>query len=323
MNARPSVSVIIPSYNCARFVTDAVDSVLAQTSPPDEIIVVDDGSTDDTAQCLAPYMDRIRYVHQQNGGISSARNRGIQQAQGTLIAFIDADDRWLPDKLEKQLAYLAAHPEVDLVHTDILYWDDLTGRVTHVPQDRARFVGRCYREFFWHCRVLTSSVLVTRRALEDAGPFDPTIPGGYAEDLDFFLRIARKYSFGFVAEPLVLYRRHGNNATSNAPRMCESAFVVFDRVLKNDAAMWEVLGPAAARDYLRHLAFVAGYAYAEAGNLPQARHYFRRALGYAPRELYLWLLWWSTFIPLPLRERLRELKQRLTPRRRPASAGQV
>ncbi|MGH7747450.1 MAG: glycosyltransferase family 2 protein, partial [Candidatus Dormibacteria bacterium] len=160
----PTVSVVIPVYNAARFVTEAVDSVLAQTSPPLEIIVVDDGSTDETRARLAPYRGRIQYVLQPNSGTSRARNRALQAACGTLIAFLDADDRWLPEKLAKQLTCLAANPGVDLVHSDVLHWNDRTGTRKYIPQGRERFTGRCYREFFWHCRVLTSSVVATRRS---------------------------------------------------------------------------------------------------------------------------------------------------------------
>jgi glycosyltransferase involved in cell wall biosynthesis len=321
MKHKPTVSVIIPSYNCARFVTAAVDSVLAQTSPPEEVIVIDDGSTDDTRQLLAPYQDRIRYIHQTNAGISCARNRGIRESSGTLIAFIDADDRWLPQKLALQLECMEANPAVDLVHTEILYWDDRTGELALVPQERERFTGQCYREFFWHCRVLTSSVLLTRRCLDDVGTFDKSIPGGYAEDLDLFLRISRKYSLAFVAEPLVHYRRHGTNATLNSPRMAESAFYVFERVLRQDPQLLERLGSKAALDYLKNLAFQAGYWYVEIGNLPRARGYFRAALKLAPGSAYTWALWVSTFLPLRLRRLLRSAKQRMGQGQRATSLG--
>src|SRR5258708_5856521 len=104
------VSVIIPSYNCGRYVTEAVDSALAQTHPPAEVIVVDDGSTDDTEERLRPYSGRIRYLRKENGGVATARNRGIHEAVGELIAFLDSDDSWHPRKLEIQIEYLRQNP---------------------------------------------------------------------------------------------------------------------------------------------------------------------------------------------------------------------
>ena len=307
----PAISVVIPSYNCAHYVTQAVDSALAQSVPVDEIIVVDNGSSDDTPQVLARYGDRVRYAFQPNRGISNARNRGISMARGELIAFLDADDVWLPEKLEKQLQCLAANPEAGLVHTDILHWDDRTGELQHRPQGRERFVGRCKREFFWHCRVHTSSVLVTRRCLEAVGSFDESIPGGYAEDLDLFQRIARQFALAFVPEPLVHYRQHDHNATLNALRMAESNFYVYRRALMADPELWTMLGRKAVRSYLQHLAFMAGYTNAEAGELRRARDYFGSAVSYGPTSPYLWMLWGSTFVPLSMRQWLRSLKQRV------------
>ena len=103
MRKPDSVSVVIPSFNCGSFVSQAIDSVLAQTCAPAEVIVVDDGSTDDTAERLEPYMDRIRYVFQENRGVSAARNRAVAESRGHCVAFLDADDVWHPRKLELQL----------------------------------------------------------------------------------------------------------------------------------------------------------------------------------------------------------------------------
>src|SRR5258706_6591961 len=108
------ISVIIPTFNSAALVTAAVDSVLAQTTPPTEILVVDDGSTDDTRQRLAPYAGRLRYLHQQSKGVAAARNLGLKQATGEFVAFLDADDIWHPRKLERQLTAMTANPDIGL-----------------------------------------------------------------------------------------------------------------------------------------------------------------------------------------------------------------
>ena len=118
----PKVSVVIPSYNLGRLLTQAIDSVLAQTVVPSEIIVVDDGSTDDTQVRLEPYSGRIRCIRQGNRGVSAARNRGIREASGQLIAFLDADDVWHPRKLELQLAAFEDRPDLGLLGTGQFDW---------------------------------------------------------------------------------------------------------------------------------------------------------------------------------------------------------
>jgi len=316
VSEKPTVSVIIPTYNGAAFAVEAVDSVLAQTRPPDEIIVIDDGSTDDTQSRLARYADRIRYIRQSNGGVANARNHGIQESRGSLIAFLDGDDRWLPEKLERQLECLAAHPEADLIHTNFLHWNDHTGELTPVKPGLERYTGSCFQEFFWRCGVKTSTVLLTRRCLERVGLFDEHIPGGGSvEDFDLFLRVARHFQLAFVPEPLALYRHHGSNATLDTRRILESLFWVTERSFAMDRAFVTALGPQRVRRHMRSLAFTAGYGHAEKGDLRNARRMFRCALRYAPVSPYIWALWVSTLIPHDMRRWLRSLKQRFAPRR--------
>src|SRR5262245_37852496 len=117
-----NVSVIIPTYNSGPLVVEAVESVLRQTQPATEIIVVDDGSTDDTQERLAAYRDRIRCVRQSNARVAAARNTGLALASGEIVAFLDADDAWHPHKLERQLAVLREHPQIGLLATDLTDW---------------------------------------------------------------------------------------------------------------------------------------------------------------------------------------------------------
>jgi len=313
---KPSVSVIIPSYNCARYVCEAVDSVLAQTSPADEIIVVDDGSTDDTRARLEAYRDRTVYIEQPHSGVARARNRGIEDSSGTLIAFLDADDRWLPEKLERQLEHLASHARADLIHTNFLHWNDRTGELTRSARNPQRASGRCYLEFFWYTRVMTSSILLTRRCLDRVGGFDEHIPGRYAEDIDLCLRIARAHELAYLPEPLVLYRRHEGNTTAPGydAAMAECILYVFEKALADDPAVRSLLGEQQIAEALRAFAFYAGYQRANAGELAAARRDFRAALRYAPRSLYAWSMWGSTFLPAPLRFLLRAAKQHLVAR---------
>ena len=115
----PRVSVIIPSYNCARYLGRAIDSACEQTYMDYEIVLVDDGSTDDTKDVAMQYGQKVTYLYQQNQGLSAARNQGISKASGELLAYLDADDMWYPEKLERQVAFLDAHPECGIVHSEM------------------------------------------------------------------------------------------------------------------------------------------------------------------------------------------------------------
>jgi PAS domain S-box-containing protein len=214
--SRPVVSVVIPTYNYARFVTAAVESALAQSSVAHEIIVIDDGSTDKTRQVLVPYLDRIRYLYQSNQGLSAARNAGIRAAQGDYIALLDADDLWHPAKLEAQMRYLADHPDVGLLACD---------RVTAEPPpwpavDRAPSLSArdiTLEDLVLASRFGPSSAVIARRCFERVGYFDPALRS--VEDREMWLRIASEYPIRKLSLPLWWYRIHPANMSAVAPVM--------------------------------------------------------------------------------------------------------
>jgi glycosyltransferase involved in cell wall biosynthesis len=218
------VSVIIPTFNNADYLVQAIESVLAQTYQNFEIIVVDDASTDNTEQVLQPYAERICYVRQDQCGPSVARNRGILQAHGELIAFLDADDLWRPAKLARQVEYLDCHPEACLVYTDFTRGsqpgsNNESRLQVFKPRDSADAFHSLLEENF----IATPTVMVRRSALGHSGLFDPTLRG--SEDLDLWLRLAgqplpagepsglRRRSFGFIDEILVDVRQHESNTS--------------------------------------------------------------------------------------------------------------
>lgn len=209
-----TVSIVIPTYNVGRFLVDAIDSVLAQTYQDFEIIVVDDGSTDDTATVLAPYRERIRYYQQANAGPSVARNRGILHAEGSLIAFLDADDVWRPAKLARQVEYMNRHPEMVLCYTDF------TRSAIPGQTDESRLKiyerkgsGHVFHNLLFENFIATPAVMVRREALARAGLFDTNLKG--MEDLEMWLRLAKAGPFGFIDEVLVDVRRHDTNTTNS------------------------------------------------------------------------------------------------------------
>lgn len=200
----PQVSVIIPSYNAAEYIVEAVKSVADQTFRDWELLVVDDGSSDDTAELVKPFLSdpRIRFFHKPNGGAASARNYGIARAHADLIAFLDADDYWLPTKLEKQVAALARFPDVGICGT---------GR-THVSPTgetlrefvNVGFHGEAFPRLLFAPLADMSMGVVRRCVFDSVGLFDETLR--YSEDYEFWLRAGQSFTFHIIPESLVCIR---------------------------------------------------------------------------------------------------------------------
>jgi glycosyltransferase involved in cell wall biosynthesis len=303
------VSVVIPSYNSARFVAGAIDSALAQTYWPLEIVVVDDGSTDNTAEVLAPYGDRIRVLRQENRGLAGARNCGLRAAKGDLIALLDADDQWLPEKLEKQVALLG-DPDVGLVHCAFWHWrPDTDERIRRDLIGRARYVGDCYERLFTANGVLPSTALFRRACLDRAGLFDERLRS--VEDLDLWYRMARHFRFAYVDEPLALYRLHGDSLTQNKLRMWRSELIVTHKQLAADPEYRQRVGAALADQKLFDLCFNIGYLEFDAGNFTEARRHFAWALRRRPFRLRCASLLLASLLPGTVVRALRRAKQRV------------
>jgi glycosyltransferase involved in cell wall biosynthesis len=209
--AAARVSVVIPTFNRARLLPRAVESVLAQTQPPTEIIVVDDGSTDDTAEVLESWSSEITVLRQENRGVSAARNRGIQAARGDWIALLDSDDEWRPQKMARQLAALSESPDLRICHTDEVWIR--AGRRVNPRQKHAKHGGWIYRHCLPLCAISPSSVLMHRFMLDDVGLFDEDLPA--CEDYDLWLRVCARYPVLYVDEPLVVkYGGHDDQLSS-------------------------------------------------------------------------------------------------------------
>lgn len=192
------ISVIIPTYNRLEVLPRAIESVLNQTYRNFELIVVDDGSTDGTRQ---RYEDdpRIIYLLRENGGVSAARNSGIEIATGTYIAFLDSDDEWLPRKLEYQIALFKGAPELGFVHTEEIWIRDGV-RVNQMKKHR-KYGGWLYQRSLPLCVISPSTVMMLKEIFERHGGFDEEYVAG--EDYDLWLRITPYYEGGFIEEPLI------------------------------------------------------------------------------------------------------------------------
>lgn len=198
----PRVSVIIPTYNRKDFLLEAVDSVLAQTYEDFELIVVDDGSTDDTEEVLTSNDERLIYIYQVNRGVSAARNRGIELARGEFIAFLDSDDLWLPTKLQVQVAFMDQHHEAEICYTDEV-WIRHGVRV-NPKRKHAKYSGWIYPHCLTLCIISPSSALIRRGFFEEVGTFDPHLP--VCEDYDFWLRVTSRIPVFFIPQRLIVKR---------------------------------------------------------------------------------------------------------------------
>jgi len=215
-----SVSVVIPTYNYGRFIGEAIESVLKQTLAASEVIVIDDGSTDDTETVVREFEDRgVRYIRQENAGVCAARNTGVAESGGDLIGFLDADDTWEPTKIEKQSAKFAVDAQVGLVHCGMREFDSETGSAIaeHLVGGEE---GVADNLLLWEGPVIVGpggTIMVSREAFDTVGGFDTRMKVG--EDWDFCYRVARKYKVRFVPEALVNYRVHGAAAHHNVDNM--------------------------------------------------------------------------------------------------------
>ena len=210
------ISVIIPTYNRAALLSRAIDSVLSQSVKVDEIIVVDDGSTDDTQRVLATYHDRVESIMIENSGVSHARNVGIKAAKGAWITLLDSDDVWHPQKIELQKAYHDSHPTIMISHTEekwIRNDQEIRQKTTHKKPS-----GWCFEENLSFCKIAPSTIMIAREVFDKVGYFDESLT--VCEDYDLWLRILRVYELGLVEEVLTTkYAGHANQLSFTYPAM--------------------------------------------------------------------------------------------------------
>jgi glycosyltransferase involved in cell wall biosynthesis len=224
----PNVSVIIPNYNYSQYIGEAVESVLSQTYVNVEIIVVDDGSKDNSLEVLEIFGDKIKVIAQKNAGVSVARNNGVANSNGEFIAFLDADDVWLPEKIEKQIALFLNDKTLGLVHVAVqdidangknleTHFDGLSGEVSHelLLFRRAVILGG------------GSGIMIPRKIFDEVGGFDLRL--STSADWDIFYQISSRYKVGFINEILLKYRLHGSNMHGNIPRMEREMLIGFEK----------------------------------------------------------------------------------------------
>ena len=258
---------------------------------------------------LLPYVGKMRYFYQPNRGLPATRNRAIALARGELIAFLDADDVWLPEKLARQVDCLSQNPRIGLVHTNYVRLYDDTG--IRLPRNAPDITeGRCYTRLVLGNVLLVSSVVLRRECLDSVGVFDEKIPQGTCEDYDLWLRIARHFEFAYIPEALMLYRRHAGNMSNNTRALLEDELYVVRKALKADPSLVAQVGKQTVHGHLADLLFTLGYHCFNDGHLTEAGFYFRQALRFR-HSPYIFMLWAATFLPNDVVIRLRSFKQSL------------
>lgn len=251
----PRISVVMPAYNAQATIAEAIDSVLAQDLADLELIVVDDGATDATADIVAGYTardPRVRLVRQANAGVSAARNRAIAEARGTYIAFLDADDAWAPDKLSRQVALLDARPEVGFCYTAQTIVDG-AGRTISTYAVKPDYRGRCLPALARSNGIGLSTVMVRTELLRETGGFDESLD--LCEDWELWIRLAERAELDYVDAPLTRYRFHAGNSTRDLDRLRDAHLVVLARCRERYGAQAD----SAAAHFRAHMGYARRY----------------------------------------------------------------
>ena len=297
--SNPLISVIIPTYNNAEIIKETIESALNQTFKDFEIIVINDGSTDNSADVLRPYINsgKIIYLEQDNSGPTMARNRGIETSRGKYIAFLDNDDLWMPTKLEKQVDFLNRNEDYGMAYTDayefrgskILKSSKLTSN------DISMMTGMIFEHLMNGCFIFMSTVVVRKSVLEDMGYFDPNV-GFTCNDWELWLRISKKYKIKFIDEILIGYRRHSGNITNDTDLLTSHLLSFVNNVLTD---------PSLEARYKERRSFMigkiysrAGWDYLMAGKRKKARSAFLNYIKLNPSKVFGYKLMMKSFLAI-------------------------
>lgn len=288
----PRVSVIIPAYNAASYTIEAVESILNQTFKDFEIIVVDDGSTDNTKKLLQPYIDccKIDYIYKENGGASSARNMGIKASKGQYVACLDCDDLWLPDKLKICTEFLDKNPEVGLVYTRVCFID-LHGNIVGIPGGCC-YSGMVFEKLIGNNFIVNSTPVVKKGCFAKVGLFDESI--FYPADWDMWLRISEHYPIAYLDTILTKYRvRERSNFEKNIELAKSEIFKVLEKTFRARTYLSRKL----KRKAISHISFASAKAYTRKLQLKNARKEAFKAIRLYPYNMKYYLFFIFLFFP--------------------------
>lgn len=303
--ASPLVSVIMPAYNARPFIAESIQSVLGQNYQNIELIVVDDGSNDGTPELAEQFGSRVNVLRQKNAGPAAARNRGMAAARGKFLAFLDADDVWLPGKVTLQVQYLETHPDVGVVFGTFVRWyarpdGSFSGPPPPVNMDSLFNLvpeqsGWIYKALLFDNVIHIITAMIRREVIEKVGWLDESLATG--EDYDFWLRVSQQFRSDKLARTLAYYRMHAASITQ-VPRKENNEY----KVLLKTVAAYGLKGPngvavseSALRGRLFQLCFGHGYFHIRSGDPKVAQEAFSAALKHAPLNPKVWAYWlWAS-----------------------------
>ena len=308
----PRVSVIIPTFNCAVYIAKAITSVLSQSYDDYEIIVLDDGSTDGTEEVVSRLSRKLIYHYQPNHGLSNARNCAVSISNGEFIAYLDADDMWLPRKLEYQIGYMDAHPECGLVHSDVLYVDEKDQLIQlDMSQIKRRSVlaqGDCLSDLLTGCLFQVPSVMERRVCFNSISGFDERFKR--VEDYLHWIKLQLNgYPFGYINKPLAMYRiRHGS-LSKNHSAMNESTLQMFDVLIKENSLLQHLTQSetGALSQRISQLKRGLPFHYRQQGRHDLAREKALSLIYELPGNLYPYVELMKSLVPLSLAVKIKKI----------------
>jgi glycosyltransferase involved in cell wall biosynthesis len=283
MSEQPLVSIVTATYNMAQYVVEAVDSILAQTYPQLEAVVVDDGSQDNTQEVLARYAEdpRVKIIHQDNAGQTAAKNRGLAACTGRYVGFCDADNAWLPDKIATQLEAFQGDNPPGVVYGDVQFIDD---QGADLPTPRVqRHSGRITGPLLANNFVPFNTCLVPRDILTEVGGFDESL--SMAIDYDLWLRISTRYEFRYLPQILARYRIWGGQMSHRTGERLDNALRMMEKFLREHSA---AVTPGEARRAWAYTYTTRGLWLARMGKRSEAMSDYQRALEQHPTDLRAW-----------------------------------
>jgi glycosyltransferase involved in cell wall biosynthesis len=268
---KSEVSVIIPAYNRGWIIKEAIDSVLAQTFNEYELIVVDDGSEDNTAEILSNYSNKIQIIRQANHGVSAARNRGIISSSGRFIALLDSDDLWLPEKLNKQVSFFRNHPNAMICQTQEIWIRN--GKRVNSCKHHKKLSGMIFEPSLNLCLVSPSAVMFKRELIDMVGLFDENLPA--CEDYDLWLRVSLGFPIYLIDEALIIKRGGHEDQLSRNPMQDKYRIEALKKVLNQDLLTREYRSAVVAK--LKEKCMIYATGCQKRGRYQEAEEYIRLA----------------------------------------------
>ena len=301
------ISVIIPTYNSTKYIGEAINSVLRQTFTDYEIIVVDDGSTDNIKEIIDNNFPQVRYYYLPHRGVSRARNYGIQRARGEFIAFLDADDLWLPEKLEKQIGVFNADQELMLVFTEHRFFDSNGIREATFSKKERLMTGDIVKNIFLYSHVALPTVMVRKNVFQEIGYFEENL--NVAEDDNLWIRIALKFRIHLLDEVLVHCRMTENSLSRITSNVVTGVLKNVELIENKYPDLRKRLGRVNIRRKKSYIYSDYGYFYFSNGDYETSRRCYLKSITYYPNISSLIYMFFSHF-PTSIIEKVRVYKRK-------------